>query len=155
MNSIRYTFIKDWDKKVEKVGDSADDDNSKNGDGDKEWSPSSSDAQTNEDNEAGATALTYEDIAEQDDTSEATEVTDSDIETAGSDDDDRDDLTDYENSDMVEYQAAVEAGLEDDERQCWVCFASQDDDPVASWVHPCLCKGTTKWVHQVHKLTMV
>ena len=76
------------------------------------------------------------------------EVTDSDIETAGSDDD-RDDLTDYENSDMVDYQAAVEAGREDEERQCWVCFASQDDDPVAAWVHPCLCKGTTKWVHQV------
>jgi len=149
LDPVAMRNLKDWDKKVEKVGDSADDDNTKNGDGDKEWSPSSSDAQTNEDNEAGATALTYEDIAEQDDTSEATEVTDSDIETAGSDDDDRDDLTDYENSDMVEYQAAVEAGLEDDERQCWVCFASQDDDPVASWVHPCLCKGTTKWVHQV------
>ena len=37
----------------------------------------------------------------------------------------------------------------EEERQCWVCFASEEDDPVAAWVHPCLCKGTTKWVHQV------
>ena len=40
----------------------------------------------------------------------------------------------------------------EEERQCWVCFASEEDDPVAAWVHPCLCKGTTKWVHQVWHL---
>jgi len=56
-------------------------------------------------------------------------------------------LTDYENSPVVEYQQRLGEGEE--ERQCWVCFASEEDDPVAAWVHPCLCKGTTKWVHQV------
>ena len=52
-------------------------------------------------------------------------------------------LTDYENSPVVEGEEGGE------ERQCWVCFASEEDDPVAAWVHPCICKGTTKWVHQV------
>lgn len=35
-----------------------------------------------------------------------------------------------------------------DEKNCWVCFASEEDDPSASWTHPCKCRGTTKWVHQ-------
>ena len=42
----------------------------------------------------------------------------------------------------------------EEERQCWVCFASEEDDPVAAWVHPCLCKGTTKWVHQVDTINV-
>lgn len=38
-------------------------------------------------------------------------------------------------------------------RQCWICYGEEEireDDPdfVASWVAPCNCKGTTKWVHQ-------
>lgn len=37
---------------------------------------------------------------------------------------------------------------EEDEKQCWVCFANEQDDPSAVWVHPCRCRGTTKWVHQ-------
>ena len=24
-----------------------------------------------------------------------------------------------------------------DEKNCWVCFASEEDDPSASWAHPC------------------
>jgi len=59
------------------------------------------------------------------------------------------DLTDYENDNIVQYQAAIDAGLVDEERQCWVCFASDEDDPTATWVHPCRCSGTTKWVHHV------
>lgn len=57
--------------------------------------------------------------------------------------------TDYENDHIIQYQAAIVAGLIDDERQCWVCFASDEDDPSAVWVHPCRCSGTTKWVHHV------
>jgi len=34
-----------------------------------------------------------------------------------------------------------------DRRACWVCFATDDDDPFSKWVKPCRCKGTTKWVH--------
>jgi len=94
----------------------------------------------------GATALYYSSSLA---AKNISDISDSDIETAGSNSDHEDDLTDYENSDIVSYHAAVDAGREDDERQCWVCFASQEDDPVAAWVHPCLCKGTTKWVHQV------
>jgi len=74
----------------------------------------------------------------------------SDAETVGSRGTEEEaELTDYENSPVVEYQQRVVEGTADDERQCWVCFASEEDDPVAAWVHPCLCKGTTKWVHQV------
>lgn len=35
-----------------------------------------------------------------------------------------------------------------DEKNCWVCFGCEQDDPTASWTHPCKCRGTTKWVHQ-------
>ncbi|KAI4480524.1 hypothetical protein M0804_010077 [Polistes exclamans] len=38
--------------------------------------------------------------------------------------------------------------VEDDKRYCWVCFATDEDDATASWVKPCHCRGTTKWVHQ-------
>jgi len=38
---------------------------------------------------------------------------------------------------------------EDSRRNCWVCFASDEDDRTAPWVKPCRCRGTTKWVHQV------
>ncbi|KAK2584544.1 hypothetical protein KPH14_006913 [Odynerus spinipes] len=37
---------------------------------------------------------------------------------------------------------------EEDKRYCWVCFATDEDDATASWVKPCHCRGTTKWVHQ-------
>ncbi|XP_049777649.1 E3 ubiquitin-protein ligase MARCHF5 [Schistocerca cancellata] len=38
--------------------------------------------------------------------------------------------------------------LDEERRTCWVCFATDDDDSEAEWVHPCNCRGTTKWVHQ-------
>lgn len=37
---------------------------------------------------------------------------------------------------------------EDTKRNCWVCFATDEDDTTAPWVQPCHCRGTTKWVHQ-------
>lgn len=37
---------------------------------------------------------------------------------------------------------------DDSKRYCWVCFATDEDDRTATWVHPCNCRGTTKWVHQ-------
>lgn len=33
-------------------------------------------------------------------------------------------------------------------KHCWVCFATDEDDYSASWVSPCRCRGTAKWVHQ-------
>lgn len=33
------------------------------------------------------------------------------------------------------------------DRYCWVCFATDDDDRRATWVQPCKCIGSTKWVH--------
>lgn len=37
---------------------------------------------------------------------------------------------------------------EDDRKSCWVCFATEEDDRELTWVRPCKCRGTTKWVHQ-------
>uniref|UniRef100_A0A182RHJ2 E3 ubiquitin-protein ligase MARCHF5 n=1 Tax=Anopheles funestus TaxID=62324 RepID=A0A182RHJ2_ANOFN len=37
---------------------------------------------------------------------------------------------------------------EPEERYCWVCFATEEDDKFAPWVQPCNCRGATKWVHQ-------
>ena len=46
-------------------------------------------------------------------------------------------------------EAAVENNIEtannliavqqesNDDKQCWVCFGCEQDDPSASWVHPC------------------
>lgn len=101
-----------------------------------EWSPEDETAEEEEDGEEERLLRPrFEDE----------EVCLSDAETLGSNG--SDELTDYENSGIVEQQTNGAGGEE--ERQCWVCFASEEDDPVAAWVHPCLCKGTTKWVHQV------
>ncbi|XP_053678576.1 E3 ubiquitin-protein ligase MARCHF5 [Anopheles nili] len=41
-----------------------------------------------------------------------------------------------------------EVDEEQEERYCWVCFATEEDDKIAPWVQPCNCRGATKWVHQ-------
>ncbi|XP_018025484.1 E3 ubiquitin-protein ligase MARCHF5 isoform X2 [Hyalella azteca] len=43
---------------------------------------------------------------------------------------------------------AAQTAADDSRRYCWVCYASDEDDVTAPWVKPCLCRGTTKWVHQ-------
>ncbi len=30
-----------------------------------------------------------------------------------------------------------------------MCFATEEDEPGAKWIKPCLCKGSTRWVHVV------
>ncbi|KAH8291692.1 hypothetical protein KR018_006056, partial [Drosophila ironensis] len=35
-----------------------------------------------------------------------------------------------------------------EEKCCWICFATEEDNRLAKWVKPCQCRGTTKWVHQ-------
>ncbi|XP_033249913.1 E3 ubiquitin-protein ligase MARCH5 isoform X1 [Drosophila miranda] len=37
---------------------------------------------------------------------------------------------------------------QDEDRTCWICFASEGENRRALWVQPCQCRGTTKWVHQ-------
>jgi E3 ubiquitin-protein ligase MARCH5 len=104
-----------------------------------EWSPEDEAAEEEEDDDGEEERLLRPRFEDE-------EVCLSDAETLGSNG--SDELTDYENSGIVEQQRNGAGGGEE-ERQCWVCFASEEDDPVAAWVHPCLCKGTTKWVHQV------
>lgn len=33
-------------------------------------------------------------------------------------------------------------------KQCWVCYANDEDEDNIEWVRPCKCRGTAKWVHQ-------
>jgi len=149
LDRVALRNLRDWDKRV--AGSSGNVNNSgeplpEEAD-DREWSPDGIEAE--EAAPVEAVALSYDDISgERPELSEG-EVTDSDIETAGSDAE-RPELTDSDFSDVVEAEAEYQiAGDADVDRQCWVCFASEEDDPLAAWVHPCLCKGTTKWVHQV------
>lgn len=146
LDRVAMRNLRDWDKRV--AGSSGNVNNAgEPTEGEREWSPDPNDAV--EVGQIQAVALSYDDISgERPELSEG-EVTDSDIETAGSEAD-RPALTDSDFSDVAEVEAEYQiAGDADLEKQCWVCFASEEDDPLAAWVHPCLCKGTTKWVHQV------
>lgn len=51
---------------------------------------------------------------------------------------------------IAESIASINSGpaQDGDERYCWVCFATDEDDKLAPWVQPCNCRGATKWVHQ-------
>ncbi|XP_039497345.1 E3 ubiquitin-protein ligase MARCHF5 [Drosophila santomea] len=42
----------------------------------------------------------------------------------------------------------TEQPIADVERTCWICFANREDNRRAKWVHPCQCRGATKWAHQ-------
>ena len=147
LDRVAMRNLRDWDKRV--AGSSGNVNNAgEPSEGDREWSPDPNDA-VDAVVPVQPVALSYDDISgERPELSEG-EVTDSDIETAGSEAD-RPALTDSDFSDVAEVEAEYQiAGDADLEKQCWVCFASEEDDPLAAWVHPCLCKGTTKWVHQV------
>jgi len=50
--------------------------------------------------------------------------------------------------DNLNSSSALSEQNSQDEKQCWVCFASEKDDTSAVWTSPCRCRGTTKWVHQ-------
>ena len=34
-------------------------------------------------------------------------------------------------------------------RTCWVCYGTEEDEPGNEWTCPCMCRGATKWVHQL------
>ena len=154
LDRVALRNLRDWDKRV--AGSSGNVNNAgeslQEEPDDREWSPDpAEDVEASAPVEAvvGGEALSYDDISGGRPELSEGEVTDSDIETAGSEAD-RPELTDSDYSDVPEAEAEYQiAGDADEDRQCWVCFASEEDDPLAAWVHPCLCKGTTKWVHQV------
>ncbi|XP_011309440.1 E3 ubiquitin-protein ligase MARCH5 [Fopius arisanus] len=58
------------------------------------------------------------------------------------------DVTDGASTPNHTSASASTLSSDDDKRYCWVCFATDEDDATASWVKPCHCRGTTKWVHQ-------
>ena len=47
-------------------------------------------------------------------------------------------------------QIARQSVNNDTDRQCWICYSQESDDPsdMREWVSPCKCHGTTQWVHQ-------
>ncbi|XP_063236676.1 E3 ubiquitin-protein ligase MARCHF5 isoform X2 [Bacillus rossius redtenbacheri] len=45
-------------------------------------------------------------------------------------------------------EATADEAEEEEKHHCWICFATEEDNDTASWVQPCNCRGTTKWVHQ-------
>eukprot|EP00795_Rhopilema_esculentum_P011946 gene11946-2518_t len=50
-----------------------------------------------------------------------------------------------------EYTGVVQRDRTQSERGkcCWVCFATEEDEPDAKWINPCLCRGSARWVHVV------
>ncbi|XP_048507395.1 E3 ubiquitin-protein ligase MARCHF5-like isoform X2 [Athalia rosae] len=58
------------------------------------------------------------------------------------------DVADGSSSLTITTESAPTLSLDDDRKYCWVCFATDEDDATASWVKPCHCRGTSKWVHQ-------
>ncbi|ALC48752.1 CG17991 [Drosophila busckii] len=44
--------------------------------------------------------------------------------------------------------AEATSGHRESERTCWICFATESENRLAVWRHPCQCRGSTKWVHE-------
>ena len=67
--------------------------------------------------------------------SENNDNNDAVVETGG----DSDDVNMPDQADVVVVQVVVDDHNQQnlDEKNCWVCFASEEDDPSASWTHPC------------------
>ncbi len=76
----------------------------------------------------------YEDDAEEGSTSEEEEE-----EARGPEEDEINDagLLRSMLRDSEEYYANLAAQEAKEEKHCWVCFASEEDDPRATWLHPC------------------
>lgn len=47
--------------------------------------------------------------------------------------------------------SSVTTKVQNEERHkfCWVCYGTEEDDTKdVPWVHPCKCKGSSRWVHE-------
>ncbi|CAD5111002.1 DgyrCDS353 [Dimorphilus gyrociliatus] len=47
--------------------------------------------------------------------------------------------------------SSVTTKVRNEERHkfCWVCYGTEEDDTKdVPWVHPCKCKGSSRWVHE-------
>ncbi|CAG0882152.1 unnamed protein product [Cyprideis torosa] len=41
-------------------------------------------------------------------------------------------------------------------RQCWICLGmEEEEEDGVEWLHPCLCRGSAKWVHQTCLYTYI
>ena len=64
-------------------------------------------------------------------------------------------MPNYQDSEA--YLDSVARADAEEEKQCWVCFATEEDDPTAVWVHPCKyvlpkkcflgCVNSSSWLH--------
>ena len=67
-----------------------------------------------------------------------TEEDDEEIEEEEEDEDEDDNDNEVQNILAVADLSAPIANEESlDEKQCWICFGTEADDPAASWIHPC------------------
>ncbi|XP_030564647.1 E3 ubiquitin-protein ligase MARCH5 [Drosophila novamexicana] len=49
---------------------------------------------------------------------------------------------------VPELGGELESLARESERTCWICFATEAENRLATWLHPCQCRGSTKWVHE-------
>merc|ERR1711892_662604 len=58
--------------------------------------------------------------------------------------------TDWSDHEQIMPDLIPERGDEDadEEKDCWICFVRESENPKARWVTPCKCSGTMGHVHQ-------
>ncbi len=90
----------------------------------------------------------YEDDGDEHST-EDEDVGGGNVAASDEDDDDQDEVEDSESEindagllrsmlrDSEDYYENLAAEEAREEKHCWVCFASEEDDPLAMWSHPC------------------
>lgn len=58
-------------------------------------------------------------------------------------------MTERENNGLVlETSEQDSTSHRESERTCWICFSTEGENRLATWLHPCQCRGSTKWVHE-------
>lgn len=58
-------------------------------------------------------------------------------------------MTDRENNGVVPGTSEPDSiSHRESERTCWICFSTEGENRLATWLHPCQCRGSTKWVHE-------
>lgn len=80
---------------------------------------------------------TGSDFYDDEESVELEHVVEDDDEEEDTDDDEEIDDANLLRSMLRESDRAHVPVEDEDEKQCWVCFANEEDDPQAVWVHPC------------------
>jgi len=67
------------------------------------------------------------------------------------DNNNNEDLIEEDSASITSNNLLESTSSTDTNRRCWVCFAAEEDDdaPDDEWLHPCICKKSMKWVHNI------